>query len=221
MSIRTAIIISGSCNPYHMKVGDNIYECKRKIESGATSEVYISNDNKYVFKKIIKYDECDVFKREVYILKLLNTSVDWAPKLLCYDDISKTIMMKYCGDPLTYSNKPNDFVHQARTILKDLSDLNIQHNDIKINGEVLVLDNKIFLCDYGWASINNSFDCGQNFWNGKKDAGVLVDDRVLDYFSLLEKERLKKKRLNAMIQHMRNIRHINKSNRWKIKYVIK
>ena len=46
--------------------------------TGATSTIYISVDNKYIIKQIIYYKEYDVYKREKYILSLLNEHhFDW------------------------------------------------------------------------------------------------------------------------------------------------
>ena len=50
-------------------------------------------------------------------------------------------------------------------ILEDMKSVNVQHNDIKI-GEILVDENKkIYLCDFGWSSINNELGCGIGLWN--------------------------------------------------------
>ena len=46
-------------------------------------------------------------------------------------------------------------------------------------GEILVDSNgKVYLCDFGWGSINNNFDCGIDIWGGdnkSKPGGWLSD----------------------------------------------
>ena len=50
--------------------------------------------------------------------------------------------------------------------------LNIQHNDIKLS-ELLIKSNKLYICDFGWASIGNELGCGIGIWNcnNKKKPG--------------------------------------------------
>ena len=146
---------------------------------GATSNIYITADKKYILKQIIHFDEYNVYEREVHILNLLNEKVDWCPKLIHTDNKKKYIIISYCGVNINKNNKPKKYVEQINNILKDLKDLNIQHNDIK-NEEVLVLDDKIFICDFGWASINNNFNCGINISSKIKPCGILKDVRIFD-----------------------------------------
>ena len=57
-----------------------------------------------------------------------------------------------------------------------MKSVNVKHNDIK-HGEILIgKDNKIYLCDFGWGSINNEFGCGIGLWNKKEKPGGSLDD---------------------------------------------
>ena len=51
---------------------------------------------------------------------------------------------------------------QLNQIIYDLQKLNIQHNDIKLGQEILVHHDKIYICDWGWGSINNNHSCNIN-----------------------------------------------------------
>ena len=103
-----------------------------ELKSGVTSKVYLTKDNKYIFKKIIKYITHDVFEREVYILNLLNkNNFLWTPELINFDDENKIIMMTYCGKIMNKDNKPDDYLDQFEKILTDMESINLQHNDIK------------------------------------------------------------------------------------------
>lgn len=145
--------------------------------SGATSNIYISLDKKYIIKQIIYFKEYDVYKREKYILSLLNEHYfDWCPQLICSNDNNQLLVLNYCGELLSHINKPINLEEQYNNIINDLESVNIQHNDIK-NTELLIKDNKLFICDYGWASINNNHNCNIELWNGTKPCGY-INDRV-------------------------------------------
>ena len=108
---------------------------------------------------------------------ILNEKVDWVPKLICYDSKNKILMMPFCGEILNKNNKPKNMKDQIKSILNDLEKLNIQHNDIKCRQEILVLDNKVYICDWGWGSINNKHSCNINLWHGEKPRGYEGKDK--------------------------------------------
>ena len=127
----------------------------------------------------------------------MNEKVDWAPKLICYDSKNKILMSEFCGERLNKENKPKNLDEQIKSILNDLEKLNIQHNDIKYNEEILVLNNKVSICDWGWGSINNNHSCNINLWHGKKPYGIKKDKDILkEKEKLVAKESLAEKRNN-------------------------
>ena len=69
-----------------------------------------------------------------------------------------------------------------------MESVNVQHNDIKL-GELLIDENKkIYLCDFGWASINNEMGCGIEIWNcnnTKKPYGYFNDKNALQRLKLV------------------------------------
>jgi len=153
-----------------------IPKSKKKIQS--TSEIYLSENNKYIMKKIVAYHKYNVYKREVHIMSYLNEHVDWCPQIISTNDNEHIIIMEYCGKILSNSNIPKNFTKQLELILNDMKRLNIQHNDIKLD-EVLVKNGKIYLCDYGWGSINYKHSCHIGIWHGFKPYGYRNDEKIL------------------------------------------
>jgi len=95
--------------------------------------------------------------------QILN-KFEWYPKLLYSDDDKQLLIFKNVGKPVNSTNKPKNLEKQFNQILKDLKSVNVQHNDIK-TGEILIDKNKkIYLCDFGWASLNNDLSCGISLW---------------------------------------------------------
>ena len=126
-------------------------------------------------KYVIKNNDYDVYEREKYISNKLN-KFDWCPKLLFADDNNKILIFRNAGVTVTKENKPKDLEKQFKKILNDMKSLNIKHNDIK-TGEILVNEKKkIFLCDFGWATINDKLGCGIGIYNGQKKSGRIRSD---------------------------------------------
>jgi tRNA A-37 threonylcarbamoyl transferase component Bud32 len=152
---------------------------------GATSEIYVSTKKEVVIKKVKSYLEYNVYEREKYVLSFLNTmKVDWCPKLLHYDDDDKILIMTYCGDMITLKNKPTTFSKQFTDVMNDLKAFKMKHNDIKEN-ELLVFNNKLYLCDFGWCSINDHLSCGIGLWDGEKPCNYFTDERVYQRLNYL------------------------------------
>lgn len=165
---------------YRQWESKQIYE-QFKIIGGATSSTY---KVKNIFIKFVtKYIDYNVYEREKYLSTILH-KFNWYPKLLYYNDKKKLLIFEYVGIPLTAKNAPNNVFSQFNNILKDLASVNIQHNDIK-KGELLINNNKLYLCDFGWASINNDLSCGINIWKGNKPYGVLKDSSALKRIGII------------------------------------
>lgn len=155
------------------------------IPQGVTSS---SVSLPFVFiKYVIKYKEYNVYEREKYIGSILK-NFDWYPKLLYSDDNNQFFISRNIGVPVTKKNKPGDLYQQFSQILKDMKSVNVQHNDIKI-GEILIDENnKIYLCDFGWGSINNELGCGIGLWNCNhkdKPGGYHDDETTLKRLKLI------------------------------------
>ena len=147
------------------------------IKYCATSKCF--STKQFFIKKIIKYNKENVYDREKYISSILK-EFDWFPELLYSNDTNKILIFKNVGVPITKKNKPDNLEMQFNKILKDMKSKNIQHNDIKIEEILMNNKKKIYLCDFGWGSINNNFNCGINIWgcNNKNKPGGWYDDNL-------------------------------------------
>ena len=155
------------------------------VKFGATSSSFCAP---FLFVKYItKFHEKNVYEREKYIGSILS-KFDWFPKLLYSDDDNRFFIYRHVGVPLTVKNKPKNLEKQFNEILKDMKSVNVQHNDIK-HGELLIdKNNKIYLCDFGWGSINNRLGCGIKLWdcdNKKKPGGFEDDNTTLKRLKLI------------------------------------
>jgi tRNA A-37 threonylcarbamoyl transferase component Bud32 len=113
-----------------------------------------------------------VFEREIFLLEYLkNNNCDFVPEVIKYDITNKIIMMSYCGSPLTKLTP--DILVQMKNIESTLKIHNVKHNDIKIYSELLLLNDKLYLCDFGWGSIGTDHGCNKGLWSGKKPYGYV------------------------------------------------
>jgi tRNA A-37 threonylcarbamoyl transferase component Bud32 len=161
---------------------DHKFNWSSKISQGHTSEVSISSDKQFVKKRVIKYLDHNSYEREIHVLKLLNHhNFDWCPKFIQSNDNELSFVMTYCGERMNKTNKPRNYKEQMQKILKDMKSINLKHNDIK-STEVLVYKSKIFLIDFGWASINDDFSCGvKGISSRKKPCEIFDDNRTLTF----------------------------------------
>jgi hypothetical protein len=141
---------------------ENINFQKIKTD-GKTSDFFLDSEKKFFIKIPKKYLEYDILKREIFIYKFLSEkNINWIPKLLYHDD--KLLILEYSGEKINFKNIPDNYIEQFDNIIHDLNNLNLKHNDIYKpydEIELLVKDNKIYLYDFAWCSINNDFSCGQ------------------------------------------------------------
>ena len=152
------------------------------INYSATSDVFTTPQ---IFVKRVKsYNDYHVYEREKHLATLLNT-FDWYPEMLYSDDVNQLFIFTNVGVPITSKTKPNDLERQFNKILSDMKSINVKHNDIKI-GELLVDKNKrLYLCDFGWASVNNDLGCGIGLYDGEKPSGIIDDNSTLERLKLL------------------------------------
>jgi len=175
---------------------------------GGTSRYYVDKNLNFFVKKPILFLDHDILKREVYIYKLLNSlNILWCPKLIYYNN--ELIVTEYKGEVINEINIPSDYKNQISIILKDLKSLDIKHNDIlkgnlvnkEIYSEILVNNGKLYLIDYGWATIKDDFSLGQNYISNKlKPAGIVNDQNIISYLDDL----YKKKCNNTPVRNRRN-----------------
>tara|TARA_B110000858_G_C17779575_1_gene464091 strand:- start:1109 stop:1702 length:594 start_codon:yes stop_codon:yes gene_type:complete len=132
-----------------------------KIKSGGANvekyeiKVYRKTYDKFPNKE---YEDINPFGVNNYIhyeneckyLKLLN-KYDISPKIL--ETNVNSLLLSDCGEQLTFENCPSDWKKQITNIYRILKEVNIFHNDLKLDN-LTVLNNKIYLIDFGWASQN-------------------------------------------------------------------
>jgi SAM-dependent methyltransferase len=128
--------------------------------------------------EIIKYHPT-LIGRERRALRLLD-GVPGIPYVLASTD--QEIQMTFCGEPIAQNNVPADAETQARQIVADMRKRGVQHNDIH-KDNVLVLDGKLHLIDFAWASATGDsldflpHDIGVNY--GVRRHGEPVDDLAM------------------------------------------
>eukprot|EP00941_MAST-03F_sp_MAST-3F-sp1_P002906 g2906.t1 len=144
---------------------DTISESEEgKCSEGFTSRVTIISHG--MVTKTIKpeFDKYSLAARELCVLTLLK-QFSWAPNVT--NSTSLSITTAYAGEPLSPENIPEDYAEQFAQILEDMKSVGLQHNDIVYpcsiseykKNELLVLNGRISLVDYGWATINNEVPC--------------------------------------------------------------
>lgn len=159
-------------NEKEVSVNDTKYVVNSVCEDVKYSNIYITTDKSYVFKHVTAYLEYDVFEREIFLLEYLNNKdCDFVPELIKYDITNKILMMSYCGSTLTKLTP--DICIQMKNIESTLKRHNVKHNDIKIYSELLLLNDKLYLCDFGWGSIGTDHGCNIGLWSGKKPNGYV------------------------------------------------
>ena len=155
-------------------------------DKGHTSKSFTAPDIFVKYISNIESETHDVYRREKYIVELLQ-QFDWCPRFLYCDDNLKFFIFSNCGVAINLQNKPEDLKEQFEKILLDMESINVQHNDIK-QEEILVKNKKIYLCDFGYASINYQLSCNIGLWdikNYNKPGGYLDDKTTLSRLKLI------------------------------------
>jgi serine/threonine protein kinase len=159
--ISVEVMKNKSYDELHEMFKGNIIPLSANTNAAHTSQYFCSH--KFFIKNVIHFSKNNVYDRKILIFKNV-------------------------GVPVIRENKPNNLETQFNQILNDMKSKNIQHNDIKI-GEILMDDKKkIYLCDFGWSSINNNLNCGIDMWgcnNKNKPGGWHNDDTTLTRLGLI------------------------------------
>jgi len=161
----------------------------------ATAKVRIDKNREFVWKPIKTYLEFDPLDREVCILKRLS-NFSWVPRLLWYN--SSGLVTNYVGAPLTTLTIPLDYKEQMHEIIVDMKSVGINHGDIykachcaKCNPfwtpcpkceeqyDIMVLDGRLSLLDFGWATKYGSFSCEENITSKVPEGYIPKDDRSI------------------------------------------
>ena len=137
-----------------------LYNDSNTINSGAST---VHNSNIYIkkYNKKFNIDEYDYISpysvnshhhyiNEIEILPLIEKH-NLTPKLISFDN--DTLILSNCGDVINKNNLPLNWKEQIYNIYLMLKNENLYHNDFTISN-LTVLNNKIYLIDFGWASFD-------------------------------------------------------------------
>jgi len=199
--------------------GASITEAK-SIQKSATSNVRLENG--VIVKTLKGFFGYNLIQREKCVLDRLK-KFKWAPKLLSNTDSSMT--MTYVGEKVNKENIPLDYDIQMNQILTDMESMGVKHNDMIYpcsaesynKHEVMVLNGRLSIVDFGWATINDSVPCGVSTkkfvpnWNPCPDKTIL---------QVLKKIAVKKiavsKTRNTILSWLQDISSCTKVVAWKI-----
>jgi hypothetical protein len=137
--------------------------------AGSTSTIWLSECGELVAKLVARQrdapwiDHADVYEREVCALERLEElGIHGVPRIVAKSDEQKAFVMTHCGSPLNADNAPPDVRAQLTNIVSSVSKHHILHNDIESLDlqQVLVKNGLVYICDWGWASLEGRFDWG-------------------------------------------------------------
>lgn len=147
---------------FNEEIIDTVLKNNNIIDSGAST---VHNCNFYIkkynrnFNNSSDYDDISAFDVNSYHHYLVEIEIlptlekyNLSPKLITYD--SNTLMLSNCGSVINKENIPSNWKDQIYNIYNMLRNENLYHNDFTLSN-VTVLNGKIFLIDFGWASYDN------------------------------------------------------------------
>ncbi|CAL6338225.1 unnamed protein product [Bathycoccus prasinos] len=171
-----------------------------KRQRGSTSKIFMNTDRGLVLKKVIKYNEFNLFSREACVISLL-ASFEWSPKLICAGE--DYLLMTYVGRTVCKEEgqQTNEYLQQLNGIFADLKSVGVKHNDLAKNNlkEVMILDGKMSIVDYGWATVNGKLDVqcelnglklsssAERTYNPKIDRGFALEETAQNVLPYLQK----------------------------------
>lgn len=127
--------------------------------SSATSNLFVSEDNKFIVKNVTTYNQWQPLEREVCTILDLQ-SFDWAPGLVCTHE--SFIVMTNIGGGRCLD--VHDYETQVDRIVSEMESVGIRHNDMtKPKGADLTIrpDGRLGLADFGWSTKHGNLarDC--------------------------------------------------------------
>ena len=182
--VRATGKIKNDCKPTLVATKPSITPVSaNSIQKSYTSNVRLENG---VIVKTLKGNlkGYNMIQREKCVLDRLK-KFKWAPKVLSSTD--NIMKMTYMGEKVNKENIPLDYADQMNQILTDMESVDVQHNDMIYpcavksfrKHEVMVLNGRLSIVDFGWATINDSVPCGVSTkkfvpnWNPCPDKTIL------------------------------------------------
>ena len=144
-------------------MNDRFNKQYKAYDYGSTSNVYRLEDSNIIVKQYNSKLRCtiedhdnpqNIFDKELNILKITQ-SLTCSPKLIDADRENLRIYIEYAGESL-YRNftLPDNWEDQINNIFDELDHNKINYSEFWLQN-ILVLDNKITLVDYGLAKFNS------------------------------------------------------------------
>lgn len=155
---------------YHNRLNERFNKIYKAYDYGSTSNIYKLQNSNIVVKQynsklrwtIKDHDNpLSIFDKELNILKSIQ-GLTSSPKLIDYDKENLRIYLEYAGESL-YRNfaLPNNWKDQINNIFNELDNSKINYSEFWLQN-ILVLDNKITLVDYGLVEFNSDTDNKKN-----------------------------------------------------------
>lgn len=124
-----------------------------------TSTIEVAPNHSKVIKRIHKFEEKDVLKREAHWLRVLGGSPHF-PKLYHVNYEKNELIMEWVGTSIGRGRLPEDWKYQLLEILAILQEKGIFYNDWRASN-LCVKDGTLYLIDHQWSgSIRKDFTCG-------------------------------------------------------------
>lgn len=130
---------------------------------GSTAQVYKLEDKDIIIKQYnpkLRWatknhdNPVDIFNKELAILNSIQ-HLSFSPKLIDVNQNNLTLYLEYCGESLYDTfNLPTDWKSQIHNIFDELDKNRIFYPEFWLQN-ILVLDGKITLIDYGLATFNS------------------------------------------------------------------
>ena len=168
--LRNILYTINNFKKYHNKMNDRFNKRYKAYDYGSTSNVYKLEDSNIIVKQYNSKLRCtiedhdnpqDIFDKELNILKITQ-GLTCSPKLIDADRENLRIYIEYAGESL-YRNftLPNNWEDQINNIFDQLDHNKINYSEFWLQN-ILVLDNKITLVDYGLAKFNSDTNNNNN-----------------------------------------------------------
>jgi predicted Ser/Thr protein kinase len=168
--LRNILYTINNFKKYHNKMNDRFNKQYKAYDYGSTSNVYRLEDSNIIVKQYNSKLRCtiedhdnpqNIFDKELNILKITQ-GLTCSPKLIDADRENLRIYIEYAGESL-YRNftLPNNWEDQINNIFDELDHNKINYSEFWLQN-ILVLDNKITLVDYGLAKFNSDTNNNNN-----------------------------------------------------------
>jgi tRNA A-37 threonylcarbamoyl transferase component Bud32 len=129
---------------------------KKGVATISVEKVWDEQSQRHLVKK--QFQTKNKYEREKDFYIAYTLFFDFIPDLIKFDDASKTIWTEYCGISLNIKYPPKEryiFKNKIRSLVEQLENYNLFHNDIRWKNVVENDDGRLFLIDFEVISNDN------------------------------------------------------------------